>query len=144
MIGIDTNLLVRHLVQDDEKQARLARDFFRRECSVESPGWINRIVLCELTWVLERAYRYTREEVAGALGALAQTAEFRLEDSAAVWSALGSYREGVADFADALLAVTNREQGCSTTATLDRKAARLAGMRLLSNQRRPGDERSPV
>lgn len=131
MIGIDTNLLVRHLVQDDDKQARLAREFFRRECSVDNPGWINRIVLCELTWVLERAYQYSRKEVADAMEALAQTAEFRLEDSASVWKALGRYREGTADFADALIAATNCENGCGTTATLDRKAARLEGMRFL-------------
>jgi predicted nucleic-acid-binding protein len=131
MIGIDTNLLVRHLVQDDEAQARLARDLFRRECSADDPGWINRIVLCELTWVLERAYDYRPAEIADALEALAQTAEFLLEEGAAVWSALRVYREGVADFADALLAATNRERGCETTVTLDRKASRLDSMRLL-------------
>jgi predicted nucleic-acid-binding protein len=133
MIGIDTNLLVRHLVQDDEGQACAARDFFRQECSAVSPGWINRIVLCELTWVLERAYRYSRAEVAAALEALAETAEFRLEDSVVVWSALRSYREGIADFADALVAATNRQRGCETTVTLDRKASRLGDMRLLSS-----------
>jgi predicted nucleic-acid-binding protein len=132
MIGIDTNLLVRHLVEDDERQARLARELFRRECSVDEPGWINRIVLCELVWVLERAYEYPRAQIADALEALAQTAEFRLEDSAAAWSALGAYRRGAADFADALLAATNRERGCENTITLDRKAARLDAMRLLA------------
>lgn len=133
MIGVDTNLLVRHLVQDDEAQARMVRRFFRRECTVESPGWINRIVLCELVWVLERAYRYSRAEIADALEALAQTAEFRLEDGAAVWAALQEYKAGIADFADNLLSITNRERGCEATATLDRKAGRLAGTRLLPN-----------
>jgi predicted nucleic-acid-binding protein len=131
MIGIDTSLLVRHLVQDDEAQARLARDLFRRECSADDPGWINRIVLSELTWVLERAYDYRRAQIADALEALARTAEFLLEDGAAVWSALRSYRQGTADFADALLAAINRDRGCETTVTLDRKAGRLESMRLL-------------
>lgn len=132
MIGIDTNLLVRHLMADDEKQARLARTLFSRECSAESPGWINRIVLCELVWVLERAYGCSRDDVANALEALVQTAEFRVEDVSAVWQALGAYRRGTADFADALLARINTGRGCEATVTLDRKASRLPGMRLLS------------
>jgi predicted nucleic-acid-binding protein len=131
VIGIDTNLLVRHFIQDDMVQARAAQTFFRHELSIENPGWINRVVLCELVWVLERAYRCTREQVITALEALAQTAEFRLENLPAVWQALHAYKESGADFADALLAVTNREYGCEVTVTFDRKAARLAGMRVL-------------
>jgi predicted nucleic-acid-binding protein len=122
---------VRHFVEDDAAQAYAVRLFFRRELSVENPGWINRVVLCEPVWVLERAYRCTREQIIAALEALAQTAEFRLENLPAVWRALHAYKGNGADFADALLAVTNRECGCKVTVTFDRKAARLDGMRVL-------------
>ncbi len=132
MIGIDTNVLVRYLVQDDAEQAARATAFLSSECTSERPGWINRIVLCQLVWVLERSYRSSREEIAGVLEALAQTAELQVENLASVWNALRAYRDHQADFADALLAATNLAHGCETTVTFDKKAARLAGMRSLT------------
>ena len=133
MRGVDTNLLVRYLVQDDEEQSRLAREFFERECSADDPAWINRVVLCELCWVLERSYGCTREQVAEAMTAILQTSEFRVEDLSAVWQAIRLYRSG-GDFADALLVRTNAERGCTETVTFDRKAAAMGLMRLLGRK----------
>lgn len=132
MKGLDTNVLVRHLVQDDPVQSRLASQFITAECSREKPGFINRIVLCETVWVLESAYGYAREQIAAALERVARTSQFRIEDLPAVWSALRLYRAGKADLADCLLGETNRAEGCAETVTLDKKAARLSGFRLLS------------
>lgn len=132
MIGVDTNVLVRYFVQDDQKQAAAAEVFLRSECTAERPGWINRIVLCELVWVLERVYRSPREEVAGVLEALVQTAEFQVENLDAVWNALRAYRDRSADFADTLLSTTNLMHGCSKTVTFDRGGAVFPGMELLS------------
>lgn len=132
MIGIDTNVLVRFFVQDDAGQAARAAEFLKSECTPENPGWINRIVLCELVWVLEGTYNSSREEIAAVLEALAQTAEVRIEDLARVWSALRAYRDHNADFADALISETNLAHGCESTVTLDRKATGLAGMRPLA------------
>lgn len=134
MIGIDTNILVRYFTQDDAEQAKAATEFLKSECTTERPGWVNRIALCELVWVLERVYRSSREEIANVLEVLIQTAEFQIEDLTCVWNALSVYRDENVDFSDALLAATNLAHGCELTITFDRKAANLPGMRPLPNK----------
>lgn len=131
MTGLDTNVLVRYVVRDDEAQAKAAAAFIAEHCTPQSPGWVNRIVLCELVWVLQRAYKFSRSDIAGLLDRLLRTRQLRVEDLPQAWQALAAYRSGKGDFADALLALTNREQGCEMTATFDRGAASLGGFRLL-------------
>ena len=60
MIGIDTNVQVRHLVQDDPSQSRAATQVITKQCTRDDSGFINRIVLCELVSVLEIAYGYSK------------------------------------------------------------------------------------
>lgn len=131
MKGLDTNVLIRHLIQDNPAQAKLATRFITSECSREEPGFINRIVLCETVWVLESAYGYSREEIGAVLERVIRTHQFRIEDVQAAWTALRLYRAGKADFADCLLGETNRIAGCAETVTLDKKAAQAGGLRLL-------------
>jgi predicted nucleic-acid-binding protein len=126
MTGIDTNVLVRYLVQDDPEQARKATRFITNECSSEAPGLINRIVLCELVWVLETAYGYARENVAFALEKILRTAQFKIEDHQEAWSSFREYQDG-ADFADSFIAAVNRRLGCEQTVTFDHKASRRSG-----------------
>jgi predicted nucleic-acid-binding protein len=130
--GLDTNVLIRHLVQDDAAQARLAGRFIGSQCSREDPGFINRIVLCETVWVLESAYGYSREDIANAIERVIRTQQFRIENVQSTWTALRMYRSGGADFADCLLGQTNLEAGCLETVTLDKKAAKAGGLRLLA------------
>jgi len=80
MTGIDTNVLVRYLVQDDAEQARKATHFISNECASDNPGLINRIVLCELVWVLESSYGYPRAQVAFTLEKILRTTQFKVED----------------------------------------------------------------
>lgn len=131
MYGIDTNVLIRYLVQDDPRQGRAASRFVRSSCTPESPAFLNRIVLCETVWVLETAYGYARDQIAEVLERILRTIQFRVEDPSETWSALSGYRRGVADFADVLLARTNARSGCKETVTFDRKAARFPGFRAL-------------
>jgi predicted nucleic-acid-binding protein len=130
--GLDTNVLVRYLVKDDSAQSNKASRFISRECSRESPCLINRIVLCELVWVLESAYGYPKETIAAVLEQILRTSQFQIEDLQAAWIALREYRKGRADFADCLLGVVNRRQGCEHTATFDASAGRMEGFLLLS------------
>ena len=129
MIGLDTNILVRYLIQDDPDQAQIAASIIREQCSDESPAWINRIVLCELVWVLEGVYQCPRQEIAETLKLLLETSELQVEDHAFAWSATELYRTGSADFSDALLITTNQDHGCDFTVTFDRKAGQLEGAR---------------
>ncbi|MFZ0889220.1 MAG: type II toxin-antitoxin system VapC family toxin [Candidatus Binataceae bacterium] len=130
MTGIDTNVLVRYLVQDDADQAKKAARFIANECSADAPGLINRIVMCELVWVLETAYGYPRGGVAFALEKILRTTQFRIEDHQEAWSSLREYQAG-ADFADALIAAVNRRLGCERTVTFDRRAGRRPGFVVL-------------
>jgi len=130
MIGIDTNVLVRYVVQDDARQAAAASHFIETTLSEDEPGWIASVVLCEFVWVLEGAYGYARNAIAPTLQRLFEIDRFRIEAPSLAWRALDEYRAG-ADFSDALIALANEHEGCGYTATFDRAASRLKQMRML-------------
>lgn len=131
MIGVDTNVLVRYLVQDDARQAAAASAFIENTLGPNRPGHITLIVLCELVWILEGAYGYERARIAEALHRLLEVDRFRIADTALAWRALDAYRAG-ADFSDALIALLDEQAGCDYTASFDRKATtRLKQTRLL-------------
>lgn len=130
MIGLDTNVLVRYVVQDDTRQAAAASHLIETVLSEDEPGWIAAIVLCEFVWVLEGAYGYARSSIAPTLERLFEVDRFRLEAPSLAWRALDAYRSG-ADFADALIALGNEHAGCDYTATFDRGAAKLKQVRVL-------------
>jgi predicted nucleic-acid-binding protein len=131
VIGVDTNVLVRYVVQDDPRQAATASHFIEATLSEDEPGWIASIVLCEFVWVLEAAYGYARNAIAATLERLFEVDRFRVEEPSLAWRALDAYRSG-ADFADALIALGNEHAGCDYTATFDRGAGRLKQVRLLT------------
>lgn len=130
MIGVDTNVLVRYLTQDDARQARAAAAVLERECTAEQPGFLNDVVLCETVWVLEDAYGYTRSQLVPVLEQLVRTAQLRFSDVSALWRAIEAYRKGF-DFADALIGEENLRRGCRETVTFDRRAGRLPSFRLV-------------
>ena len=121
MIGLDADVLVRYLVADDAAQHERARRLLEDECSVESPGLVNAVVLCELVWVLSRAYSYKRDRIAAALSLLLAADEILVEDASEANQALAIYQSGEADFADALIGLRNRALGCVATATFDKE-----------------------
>jgi len=131
MIGLDTNVLVRHLVQDNPGQSRKATQVITKQCTRDDPGFINRVVLCELVWVLESAYGYSKDTIVPVLEKLFRTSQLKIEDVQAVWTAFRLYQKGKADFADCLLGATNRIGGCEWTVTFDQPASKLEGFQLL-------------
>jgi predicted nucleic-acid-binding protein len=133
MIGIDTNVLIRYLVEDDPKQTELARIFLSRMCTADDPGFINHVVLCEVTWLLGRGYRYGRTRIAEVIRGLLTAAELVTQDRDLVWAALKDFEGGTADFPDYLIARLNLASGCRYTVTFDRKAAKHDFFRLLVN-----------
>lgn len=126
MIGLDTNVLVRYLVEDDPAQASRAAHLIETHCTEHAPGFVNRVVLCELVWVLESAYDYPRTTVAATLDSLFRTAELEIDAADAAWPALTAYRGGGVDFSDALIGRLNRNAGCDGTATFDKTATKLS------------------
>ncbi len=134
MIGLDTNVLVRYLVQDDPVQSSLATRCIEGEIERGEVLHLALITLCELVWVLSRAYRYEKSRIREVLAGLLQSPDIHLRDHATVWLAFEDWCEGEADFADCLVARLNAAQGCATTLTFDRAAARNGRMTLLQPQ----------
>jgi len=132
MIGLDTNVLVRYLTQDDPTQSAQANALIEQQLSAVEPGIIGHIVLCEVGWVLSRAYGYTREQVADALAALLTCREFQVEAPDLGILALQDYRQGTADFSDYLLGRAHQRLGARHTVTFDRKAAKAPQFTLLA------------
>jgi predicted nucleic-acid-binding protein len=132
MIGLDTNVLVRYIVQDDEKQAQQATRYIEENCTSESPGRVNVIVLSELTWVLSRGYKYDRPVIVSVLRRMLSSPELAVDEDEAVWQALNAYEKGAAGFADCLLGIINRRAGASSTVTFDKKAAKEPFFELLA------------
>ena len=132
MIALDTNVLVRYIVQDQPAQAAAAARLIERECTEEAPGFVNLIVLCELVWVLGRGYRYSKKVIVSVLRQLLCSSELRIERSELAWKATRELEKGGADFSDYLIGYLNSDQQAEPTWTFDRAAAAAPGFRLLA------------
>lgn len=130
MIGLDTNVLVRFLVQDDPDQAAAATSLVLG-LTEAAPGFVCREVTVELVWVLERAYGLSRSDVAQALDGLLGAQELIIEAADRVAVAVDRYRRGGAGFADQMVALAGQVAGCGETVTFDRKAGSIPGIRVL-------------
>lgn len=131
MIGLDTNVVVRFLADDDPAQSPVAARFMSR-LTRERPGFISAVVLAEITWVLARAYKASRADVAKAVEGLLRSAELVVENADAAYRALAVYQASAsAEYADALIAQTAQLAGATETVTFDQGAASALGMRLL-------------
>ena len=131
MIGLDTNILVRYLTQDDPAQARKATDIFEKQLSTQKPGFVSIVTITETVWLLDRAYGYSREEIALAIERMLQTDVLAVENEQEVFTAMTALKDGTGEFSDALIATLGEKAGCSHTLTFDRKAARLRGFELV-------------
>jgi predicted nucleic-acid-binding protein len=123
VIGLDTNILVRYIVQDDPGQATVATALIESRCSADEPGLVSSVVLCELVWVLGRGYRFARRAVAGVLRTILVAEELQVDEPELAWRALRLYETGPGDFADYLIGAGNRERGANVTCTFDRSTA---------------------
>lgn len=130
MIGIDTNILVRYLTQDDIDQAQVVDQIFNTYATSSNSIFVNNIVICELIWVLERGYKYTKEIVTKAIKQILSTEEFAFENQDLLWLALNQYSQNKLDFSDALIGELNKASGCSKTLTFDQNAVKSSNFTL--------------
>jgi predicted nucleic-acid-binding protein len=121
MMGLDTNVLVRYLTQDDMAQGRRASVLVADTVAKGDRCFIGSVVLCELVWVLRGAYGLDKATVVSVLERILATAQFTIEQRDVVRRALEDYREGKGDFADYLIGHHGLEAGCRATATFDRR-----------------------
>ncbi len=127
MLGIDTNVLVRFLVQDDEAQFDKARKLIKREVAAGSGVFMNQLGLLETEWVLRSRYSLPKNLIIEAISGLLEASDVRFEDEPAIEEDLFIWKESAADFADCLVGVKNRRLGCRATASFDVKASKLPG-----------------
>ena len=130
MIGLDTNVLVRYIMQDDPRQSPKAT-MLVESLDAHTPGFVGVVSLIELYWVLTSCYALTNEQVGRALGLLLRTKHLVVERADQVLRALRTFETGKADFADCLIERTAASAGCSQTMTFDGNAAKHAGMTLI-------------
>ena len=132
MIGLDTNVVVRYLTQDDPKQSPIATRLMEKTLSSDEPGFISLVVLAEVIWVLVSLYSVDRAGVAEVVGGLLTIEQLRVESAELVWRAKRRFEASKADFSDALIAECAVAAGCKRAVTFDRTAAATSGFALLS------------
>jgi predicted nucleic-acid-binding protein len=136
VIGLDTNILVRYLTQDDPKHAALANHLIEQTLTAAQPGFVSTVALVELVWVLESGYQCDRSKVAEVLERLLRAKTIVVEHAEVAWQSTRIFATTKSDFADCVIARTGHANGCDSTLTFDRTAAKGAGMQLLETQRR--------
>lgn len=133
MIGIDTNVLVRYITQDDELQSAIATEFIENYCLNGNEIFVNNIVICELVWVLKKCYKLSKPKTINVIEHILQVSRFRVENVQIIWQALTDYKKGPADFADYVVGRTNTFNDCSETVTFDQNASKSKEFVLLSS-----------
>lgn len=130
MIGLDTNILVRYLAQDDPIQSAKATQIIERRLTAENPGFVSAVAMVETVWVLDRAYGLSSREIGAAIERTLQIDVLVVENEQEVFTAMIALKQGKASFADAIIQAQGARAGCPYTLTFDRKASRLPGFRL--------------
>lgn len=130
MIGLDTNVLVRYIAQDDPAQSTKATQIIEWRLTKRNPGFISVVAMVETVWVLDRAYRLSQAEIAAAIERILQIDTLVVENEQEVFTAMVALKDGRGAFADALIGALGVKAGCSTTLTFDREASRLPGFGL--------------
>ena len=130
MIGLDTNVLVRYVTQDDPVQSAKASELIE-SLTTASPGFVSLVSIVELVWVLQSCYQSAKSEVVTVLETLLRTRELTVEHAEVIWQALRKFVASKADFADCLIERCAHAAGCEYTATFDLNAVKAAGMKRL-------------
>jgi predicted nucleic-acid-binding protein len=131
VIGLDTNVIVRYVTQDDARQSAAASRLFERVLTTEQPGFVGLVTLCEVAWVLADCYDAGKARIAAVIEGLLGTRQLVVEEAELVWKALRTWEQSSADFSDALLGQVLRARGCEKVVTFDKAAARLPDFELL-------------
>jgi predicted nucleic-acid-binding protein len=127
MIGLDTNILVRYLTQDDPVQSPQATDIIERRLTERNPGFVSIVATVETVWVLDRAYGLSDGDIATTIEHILQTDVLVVENEQQVFTAMTALKDGSGSFSDALIAALGAKAGCTRTLTFDQKALRLRG-----------------
>ena len=123
MIGLDTNIIVRYLTQDDPVQSPKATQIMERRLTESRPGFISLVTMAEVAWVLERTYHRSSREIAQAMEAMLQADSLFIQNEQEVFTTIVALKSGQGSFADALIAALGQWAGCASTLTFDKRAS---------------------
>jgi predicted nucleic-acid-binding protein len=132
MTGLDTNILVRHIMQDDPVQSPKAIRIIERQLAEQGPGFVSLATILETAWVLESVYRLSTHELAEAIERLLQIETLLIQNEKEVHAAMFILKANQGSFEDALIGALGRWAGCDSTLTFDKKASRLPGFKLVA------------
>lgn len=130
MIGLDTNVLIRYIMQDDVAQSKKA-SLLIESLRGDRLGYFSNITMAEVVWVLESCYELNKQDVIRVIEGLLKAREIKKENSELLWRALQLFKETNVDYSDCLISVISSNDGCTETFTFDKKASKLLGMTLL-------------
>lgn len=131
MLGLDTNVVIRYITQDDVEQSAKVSEIFENQLTIANPGFIPLIVMVEISWVLESCYAQNQAQILSILLELLTTKQLKVEKADSVYLAIKRCKALLkADFSDALIAVISEQEGCNEILTFDKHAKKL-GMKLL-------------
>jgi len=131
MIGLDTNVLLRYLAQDDPAHSRRATEIVERRLTVQEPGFVSLVSILEVVWVLKSLFKRSRQQIADDIEMLLAADTLEVQNEQEVYTAVVSLRNGIGTFEDALIGALGVWRGCSATLTFDEDAAkRLHGFQL--------------
>ncbi len=125
MIGLDTNVVLRYMLQDDPKQTRQANQIVDRQLSEQNPGFISLVTVLEVVWVLRSILKQNPAQIVSHVENLLTADSLKVQNEQQVFEAAFALKRGTGEFEDALIGALNAWTGCSHTLTFDRKAARL-------------------
>ena len=131
MIGLDANVIVRYVTQDDPRQSAVATRLFEKTLSAENPGFVSAITFCEICWVLAECYGADRERIRAVLEGLLGSKQVVVEAGEIAWKALRAWQGSAADFSDALIGEIAAAHGAEQVVTFDKAAGKLPRFRLL-------------
>jgi predicted nucleic-acid-binding protein len=132
MYGLDTNILIRYLTQDDPIQSPKATEIIERRFTRERPGFISLVTIAEVVWVLGSVYALADGKIADTVERMLQADTLAVQNEQQVFTAMISLRRGWGAFADALIGALGAWAGCNSTLTFDKKALRLVGFELVA------------
>ena len=131
MTGLDTNVIIRYIAQDDPRQSAAATRLMEKTLTVEQPGFVTLVTLCEAAWVLAECYAADRARIRSVLQGLLETRQIVVESAELVWRALRIWQASGADFSDALIGEVALAAGATKVLTFDKAAAKLPSFALL-------------
>jgi predicted nucleic-acid-binding protein len=130
MIGLDTNVLVRYLQEDDPAQTAKA-NMLISSLNSERRGYVSLLTLAEVVWILSRKFRLDRKTLVQIIDSLLRAQELIIEQTDVARKALYLFEDSKAGFSDCLIAQLGHAAGCDYTVTFDQAAGKTAGMKLL-------------